>query len=284
MLLRFLYLFTISILLGTPGLSQINSWRGLTPLVSKRADVEKLLGKPSAELRGGYVIDQTFIRPDYVEGRCKNGWNVDSDTLFSIEVTPEDLLNKSFQELGLDKIKFSRTTDDALYTRYTDIESGVSFYFSNYNQYLISKTLIPKKSDYQKRCNGFPPYNPGGYHFHVDEFALYKTSVSRLENISDAIARFDSVFFRLGDSGMKEFNGFAIVYFDKRRSFKWHSNYLAEFKRSLQISAGRSYIKKVRIIEGGLREQSAIMLYVLHSSQIPPVPQPDFPSPQFMKR
>lgn len=103
--------------------AQTNSWKGLTPLVSGKIDVEKLLGKPDygQDLyvnlsRAEFKTERETVAVVYAADRCKEGWDVPKDTVLGIRVSPNELSGKSFDELKLDKSKLSVSTDDAMYS------------------------------------------------------------------------------------------------------------------------------------------------------------------------
>src|SRR5687768_16252810 len=51
-------------------------WRGIIPLRSTRADVERLLGPPEPGSRGVYRTGSERITVSYAEGPCDYGWQV----------------------------------------------------------------------------------------------------------------------------------------------------------------------------------------------------------------
>jgi hypothetical protein len=111
--------------------TQAKGWRGIVPLHSTRANVERLLGKPRAagnmyELRTerAYVI--------YADGgACGKGseseWNVPRDTVLSIVVTPKVKLR--FSALKLDLKRYKRVTDAEVPTHvyYKDEAQGRTY-------------------------------------------------------------------------------------------------------------------------------------------------------------
>jgi len=89
-------------------------WRGIVPLRSTRADVERLLGKPNES--GRYEVNGDRADINYSDGPCRGLYNslakgnckclVLKDTVLSIYVEPEHL---KFSKLKIDKSKFTRT-------------------------------------------------------------------------------------------------------------------------------------------------------------------------------
>jgi hypothetical protein len=96
-------------------------WRGIVPLHSTRADVERLLGKPAQDFDGTLVsyrlpaetIDiQYAANPQCTEEWPYYSWNVPKQTVTFIRVAPrgkETLLS----ELKLDLSKFTKERGDS---------------------------------------------------------------------------------------------------------------------------------------------------------------------------
>ena len=80
-------------------------WRGIVPLHSTRADVERLLGSPRPGER--YHLNESNIIFHYSAGDCRSGrgaWNVPIDTVVWITVYPKP--NPRLLDLDIDKTKF----------------------------------------------------------------------------------------------------------------------------------------------------------------------------------
>ena len=101
-----------SLLLLTKVDSRAESWRGIVPLKSTRADVERLLGKP---IPGDLAFQATYRLPKkevlirYAAKQfCRDpqtcGCRVPDDTVLDITVTPKHAMK--FATLGVDKARF----------------------------------------------------------------------------------------------------------------------------------------------------------------------------------
>jgi hypothetical protein len=129
-----------------------NSWRGLTPLKTTRAQVEKVLGKPMPHSvnphAASYETDAGRVSVLYSSGSCtsqdKSGWDVPELTIIDIKFYPKsppdfaglkiDLKNfeKSAQpgSIGIDE--YSNYRDGIAITVDTDEGTATSFrYFPN---------------------------------------------------------------------------------------------------------------------------------------------------------
>lgn len=110
-------------------------WRGITPLKSTRADVERLLGKPN-EL-GRYEIENERVTITYSQGPCNGASGalaranceclVAKDTVLRIAVTLDTAVKVS--KLGIDKKKYERTPVHAYKptATYSDFTDGVVY-------------------------------------------------------------------------------------------------------------------------------------------------------------
>jgi hypothetical protein len=114
-----------------PALSQPEGWRGLVPLHSTRADVERLLGAPTKShgVASTYDTKEERVLVFYSGGSCKKGvseeWNVPADTVLSITVHPNAKL--LVDSLKLDKSKYRREGDPHadLIVYYVNKEEGI---------------------------------------------------------------------------------------------------------------------------------------------------------------
>ena len=89
-----------------------NEWRGLVPLLSTRADVERLLGKPVMPPTAFEIYKTETERVDvlYSAGPCGSvrwaSWNVAKDVVISLHVIPQK--TTSIENLRLDPKKYTR--------------------------------------------------------------------------------------------------------------------------------------------------------------------------------
>src|SRR5436190_1205603 len=100
------------------GPTQAKSWRGIVPLKSTRADVERLLGTPNSLGRYEFGDERAYVQ--YRENPCVGAYRpleqdncecfVSRDTVVSIHVTLEVL--RTFSSLRLDKTKYQRKLDN----------------------------------------------------------------------------------------------------------------------------------------------------------------------------
>lgn len=132
--------------------SQTNSWNGIIPLKSTRADVEKSLGKPRTS--GGYLINGGFVSIEYSEKLCENKkiceCMIGEDTVIKIEVYHHKELK--FNDLDLNLKKFKKKTDKHLlvYDSYSNFKDGIVYVVFREENTVKSVTYLPSKQD----CKG----------------------------------------------------------------------------------------------------------------------------------
>lgn len=117
----------------TPSDIQIlqNDWRGLVPLHSTRADVERMLGSPKLSYGLVFIYRTDNERVDilYSGGPCKMSdvepWNVPADTVLEIEVMPKATV--LIRDLGEEIRKFPRRQDahPENWVHYWNLEDGI---------------------------------------------------------------------------------------------------------------------------------------------------------------
>ncbi|MEK6289146.1 MAG: hypothetical protein AABO57_25825 [Acidobacteriota bacterium] len=96
------------------GSSKAKGWRGIVPLYSTRADVERLLGPPAnkgdcIQSLCSYYLDDVNVHFNYSPGDCKSGrgiWNVPPGTVVWITVYPKP--NTRLSDLKIDESKFKK--------------------------------------------------------------------------------------------------------------------------------------------------------------------------------
>lgn len=125
---RIRFFILLVVLLAGVIAAHAKEWRGLTPLKSTRADVERLLGKPDSD--GGYELGSEYAYVYYAP-RCSRLHDcrcvVDPDTVLSISVNVKNNLHVS--QLGTDLSSFRKTRDKHLlvYDYYTSKKEGVTY-------------------------------------------------------------------------------------------------------------------------------------------------------------
>jgi len=174
----------LAICLFSAKLLQAKEWRGIVPLKSTRADVEKLLGKPNGLGRYEFEKERAYI--DYAKG-CDDPKDcvclAPKDSVIGIFVTLESELKLS--ELKLDLNKFKRKPSSHLpgIVTYSNDEEGVAYIVDDKDGEVINITyraaakdcrrLIDragtnkrksKRLSTSRSCNERRPQSPASHH------------------------------------------------------------------------------------------------------------------------
>ena len=264
--------------LNMVGPTQAKGWRGLVPLHSTRADVERLLGRPKESRGVASTYDTTNERVHvfYSAGQCKestsNGWNVPRDTLLSITVQPNAKL--LIDDLKLDKTKYERVVDYHV--------QGVVYYFNKEDGVRISARILEKAGEDVDSISYEP--TAGESYLRCAHSAAQQTGVNETEyfirkfdeytdlSLKDEKARLDNfaIYLQKDDP---QFRGYIIVYAGQgarsnkaRAHAKWAKDYLVNVR---SIAATR-----IITIDGGCRDRLEVELYALPSSMSQPTPNP----------
>ena len=157
-----LVLFTLVLFLSfvTPAYPQDNSWNGITPLRSTRADVEKIFGKPDRNSVGTFTAmyqtssGRVFVL--YSTGACylkpSHGWNVPALTVISMSVYP--IPEPNFDESKIDKTKFVKRPDPEILSEvaYPNEKDGVSVSVNSWDQVMTRYHYFPESKYNNLKC------------------------------------------------------------------------------------------------------------------------------------
>jgi hypothetical protein len=124
----------ISFLFLTWNSAEAKSWRGIEPLHSTRADVERLMGSQVVRCSSSACIYELAEETVFVlyasDSTCKNkdsasAWRVPVGTVIEIGIHFKQ--DKKLSELGFDLSKFKKVEDQHLpgWTYYVNLDEGV---------------------------------------------------------------------------------------------------------------------------------------------------------------
>lgn len=234
-------------------LQKTKGWRGIVPLHSARADVERLLGSSNDPCRCHYKTENEFVEVNYASAPCRGslpGWNVPADTVLSFTITPKT--EQRLTDLHLDESKYVKNYDDVMTTYYTDRDKGIEYTVSETGS-IESISYIPSTSDNRLRCSGFPEYKRN--------FAVYIPFATYADiRFSDEKARLDNFAVTLLNE--PNFKGYITVYAGQRARAG---------EAQARANRAKNYLVNVRSIEpgriipidGGHREKLEVELYVV---------------------
>ena len=158
--MRFLFVILSGVVFfGFSGSATAKSWRGLEPLRSTRADVERTLGNPEAGSRNSYKTPTERVVVTYSASECAHGWRVKPDTVISFSLYPTNAL--PFSQLQLDESKTEKRRDvhiESLYF-YVNQQDGVNYTVNK--EVVTAIEYYPSAKDNSLRCDApaTPPAN-----------------------------------------------------------------------------------------------------------------------------
>ena len=268
-------------------------WRGLVPMRSTRADVERILGKPSDPRMGvtrsyslhdgrsiyfsdygeAYIV---FAKMQEVMGHRSCLESVAADTVLMIQVTP--IIEQSVNQFISDTKNF-RTFDPSEppgigYLGYVDEEGG--FVLQTFKGIVRKLVYLPSRND-QQPC--------AGYYLNPEEFVsvMVHPPLNRKFDeygdlpFSDEKARLDNFAIQLqSQTGAR---GFVIVYAGQQAM-------IGEAK--IRATRVKDYLVKIRAlkpetvvaIDGGYRKSFLVQLFIVDQDVEPPTPTPTLDASQ----
>ena len=148
--MRGFLLCIVAILLACcqPIVAHGKGWRGIVPLQSKRADVERLLGPG---INGHYQFDEERAHVNYAEEECNpvNGCLclVPEGTVISIYVQLE--VEMKFSKLNIDKKKYEKfvSRKDPNVATYSNDKEGIIYTVNEENDDVTAIEYLPTAKD-----------------------------------------------------------------------------------------------------------------------------------------
>lgn len=137
-----------------------NAWRGLLPLKSSRADVERLLGPPTGSVANSYSYEtkEEKVRVLYSQGSCEPNlegqWKVPADIVLAITVFPQTSILVNSLRLDMTIYKRGQEGHPENWVWYVSSETGVMVHAiqKNGGEEVMSTTYRPAKKDEHLRC------------------------------------------------------------------------------------------------------------------------------------
>ena len=257
-------LLSISFVLAIAPSLSARGWRGIVPLHSTRADVERLLGKPSPNGDYLYQTETHFVRVDYAKAPCEGwpgGWNVPANTVLAFTVRSN--AHQRFSDLRVDTTNFSKAYDDAFFAYYANRTLGIQYTVSH-EGFLSSTNYFPAADDSRLRCKCFPPQ---------DESVFRGVTFDSFEGIAmeNILARLDN--FAIQVSNTTDWKGHVITYSPLRAGRSGALAFRNRLHRWLTVKRAIDP-RRVTVIHGGHRKKYAGEFYLLPPGVVAPPPLP----------
>ena len=238
--------------------AEAKDWRGIVPLRSTRADVERLLGQPEQGSGGVYQTGDESISVSYSEKPCDYGWQVPPGTVINISVRPKN--PPTLASLKLDERKYEKRNDPHAESLryYVNPEEGINYTVDA--GVVTGIEYYSSAKDNKLRCATVKDLTGGAKNFSkFDEYI----------NPADEKKKLDNFAAILGQDAAQQ--GYVLVYAGRRSRLNEAEvtatrikNYLVKMKR---LDAGR-----IVTINGGHRAQATVELYLVPSGATPPLP------------
>lgn len=251
-------------------LSLSKEWRGIVPLHSTRADVERVLGAPTEPHGSVYKTETENISIWYADEPCKKAgsklWNVPRGTVLSVTVYPKT--KTLITDLRLEESKYKRVANEHVegIVYLTDDEEGTSI--ETFEGKVNSITYTPAAKDRYLRCPGYSTQQSV-----AEEREYYVRKFDEYSNIrfKDEKARLDNLAIYLQRG--PEMKGYIIVYAGRRAS---SNEARARAWRAKNYLVGERGInaERIEVIDGGHREELEVELYLLPPSVPAPTATP----------
>lgn len=264
----------LSLFIAFPVFAQTKGWRGIVPLRSTRADVERQLGQPAQKITDYSVFYRTAsetIMIRYAQGLpCGIGekysqWRVPRYTVESILVSPTQTLR--FSDLRIDEAKYDKRqgghlTEDVYYINEQTGESvrvfrGEVKAISYFPGTLVRHLRCPgSATGPDAKCLGLAPAR-------FDSYGVLSIERERslLDNFSIA----------LKDEPNR--TGFIIAYAGKHARVG-EAKARAERAKNYLVKERGFEAKRLEAIDGGFREVPEVDLYVVPNGVCEPTPTP----------
>lgn len=139
--------------------TQEQGWHGIIPLVSTRAEVEKILGPPIKENNSVYETENETVAVVYSDFPCKEGlagaWNVSKDTVIRIRISPKNTIRISDLHIEADKYQKIEHPHISGMLTYLNEDSGIAIH----TRYEVVEQIVynPPAKDVNLQCSRKDP-------------------------------------------------------------------------------------------------------------------------------
>jgi len=251
------------------------AWRGIVPLHSTRADVEKLLGGPTFE-DSGYDIDGERVLVSYSAQGCEEGlpggWNVPPNTVVSIAVS-------STNDLKLADVLVPGRNYEQVYGAHTphidyvDVQDGVRYQTVEGSVQTISY-FGAEADDKKLRCGEYKYAAPVPAET-KNKFEQYPYDSYGKIPFEDAEARLDNFVIQLLNlnRGTPHYRGFIIVYAG-RSAHDREAQSVAECSKNYLVKVREADSETIVAVDGGHRDEFIVELYIMPNDAYPPMLMP----------
>jgi hypothetical protein len=253
------------LILPISSLQRSKEWRGIIPLKSTRADVERLLGAPDEPGGTLYILENENVHVWYSGGSCERdskGWNVPRDVVTEFTVYYKTKVPAS--TLKLDESKYEKFNDPEVkrFVYYKNEDEGILIQVDTNLGVVNNITFFPEAKDNYLRCPGSAVKNSSG---EVDDGIIASQKFDEYFDIpfSEEKERLDQFATALLERqrNESEAKGYIIAY-SGRRAHIGEARIRAERAKSYLINRRGMKAKDIEAMDGGYRETATVELWI----------------------
>lgn len=265
----------VATLLLAAGAARAKEWRGVVPLHSTRADVERILGRPQSDY-WHYEFEEERAHVTYSGGPCEEGlpggWNVPQETVVEIYTVPKKGLRLSDVPVpGRDYRKVRAAHTQHVY--YVDADEGVRY--AALGDEVQSISYLPSAKDRPLSCGEYKYASPVAEGAKLGSVEQYPLDTYGDIPFEDAKARLDNFVIELQmlRARDRKWRGYIVVYAGRSAH---------EGEAQFKADCARNYLVKVRgmdadalvAADGGHRDEMLVELYITPADVYPPLLMP----------
>jgi outer membrane protein OmpA-like peptidoglycan-associated protein len=247
-------------LISITSISNAQGWRGIVPLHSNRADVEKLIGPPMQPNGITYDLKNERVNIVYSNAGCereKVEWNVPRGTVIGITIYPQTRLVVSDLRVALDKFEKFINPNNPEFIAYNNKEEGMGLGVNPKGEVEVIE-YFPTTKDSHLRCANFSREQ-----LTVDELDYFKFDEFSNQSRADERARLDNFAARFRDKPGAR--AYVVVYPNKLEKVS-ASRARADRMKDYLIRAGGIEPARVNVIIAGREGIAKTGLFVVPSN------------------
>jgi len=253
------------------------AWRGIVPLHSTRAEVERLLGPPTVE-DFGYRFEDEIATITYSSGACEEGlpggWNIPLNTVVEIRVSSNREINladalpkgRTFEQIyGIEKTQID----------YLDAEEGVQY--TTREGLIQAVTFTGSAADEKKlSCGAYKYAAPVPEGAQLNRFLQHPfDSYGSKSSNADANSRLDVFAQQLRESNQDKsiFRGFILVYAG-RSAHVQEAKKVADCAKDYLVRLRQAKPDEIIAVDAGYQDEFKVELYIMPNDAYPPMLKP----------
>jgi hypothetical protein len=254
-----------SLILPASRLPRPKEWRGIVPLKSTRADVERLLGAPDEPGGTLYILENENVHVWYSNRSCERdpkGWNVPRGVVTEFTVYYATKVPASTLKLDESKYKKFNDPDVTSLVYYNNEDEGILVQVDTNWGIVNNITFYPEAKDNYLRCPGSTVKNSSG---EDDDGIIASQKFDEYFDIPFSKEKERLDYFATGlleqQRNESEAKGYIIAYAG-RRAHIGEARIRAERAKSYLVNERGMKATDIEAIDGGYRETAIVELWI----------------------